>query len=570
MRYFALASDYDGTLAHHGAVEDSTIDALKRVRDSGRKLLLVTGRELPELQMIFPQLDLFDSVVVENGALLYTPSTKKEQVLADPPPERLISALRGRGIDRLSVGRVIVATWEDYKSTVLEVVNELGLELQLIFNKGALMILPSGVNKASGLAAALEAMCLSRHNVAGIGDAENDHAFLSLCECGVAVANALPALKERADVVMNGVAGEGVRELIDSLLKDDLRSYAPRLSRYDILLGTDEAGQKVCVHPYGTSLMVAGTSGGGKTTLTTGFLERLTEAKYQFCVIDPEGDYQNFTGAVVLGDTKNSPTVNEILSVLETPSEHVIVNLVGIDLDKRPEFFDTLLPRLHEMRSRTGRPHWIIIDEAHHLLPASWQPSTITIPKEMTSMMLITLEPDHVAPSMLACVNTLVAVGKNPEETIRKFSGAANLATPDMQPVELKRGEVLLWCAKDERPPVRVKIQPGTALSSRHARKYAAGELPPDRSFYFRGPEGKLNLRAQNLVMFLQLMDGVDEETWLYHLRRRDYSRWFLEEIKSDDLSAATADIEGRKRLSAAESRALIREEIQRRFTLPA
>ena len=48
----------------------------------------------------------------------------------------------------------------------------------MIFNKGAVMILPSGVNKATGLAAALEELGLSPHNVVGVGDAENDHAFL--------------------------------------------------------------------------------------------------------------------------------------------------------------------------------------------------------------------------------------------------------------------------------------------------------------------------------------------------------------------------------------------------------
>jgi hypothetical protein len=50
-----------------------------------------------------------------------------------------------------------------------------------------------------------------------------------------------------------------------------------------------------------------------------------------------------------------------------------------------------------------------------------------------------------------------------------------------------------------------------------------------DKSFYFRGPAGNLNLRAQNLVLFNQMAEGVDDETWLYHLRRGDHSRWFRE-----------------------------------------
>lgn len=51
MRYVALATDYDGTLAHHGVVDGPTLEALRRLKESGRRLVLVTGRELPELLM---------------------------------------------------------------------------------------------------------------------------------------------------------------------------------------------------------------------------------------------------------------------------------------------------------------------------------------------------------------------------------------------------------------------------------------------------------------------------------------------------------------------------------------
>src|SRR5688572_25365379 len=202
MRYLTLCCDYDGTIAHHGTVDAATIAALERLLASGRRLVLVTGRELDDLQRVMPRLDLFERVVAENGALLYTPATREEQPLTDPPSDRLVRALRERGVAPLSVGRCIVATWEPHDTTVLEAIRELGLELQVIFNKGAVMVLPSGVNKASGLAAALRHMGLSPHNAVGVGDAENDHAFLALCECAVAVENALPALKDKADLVM--------------------------------------------------------------------------------------------------------------------------------------------------------------------------------------------------------------------------------------------------------------------------------------------------------------------------------------------------------------------------------
>src|SRR5207245_1243031 len=215
MRYVVLACDYDGTLAADGRVEDETLAALERLRVSGRKLILVTGRELDDLLSVFSHTDLFDWVVAENGALLYQPLGRRQKVLGERPPERFIRALRDRGVQPLSTGRVIVATWQPHETTVLEVIAELGLELQVIFNKGAVMVLPAGINKATGLAAALKELGLSLHNVVGIGDAENDLAFLGLCECAVAVANALPAVKERADFVTRADHGAGVAELID-------------------------------------------------------------------------------------------------------------------------------------------------------------------------------------------------------------------------------------------------------------------------------------------------------------------------------------------------------------------
>src|SRR5205823_7782716 len=214
MRYLALATDYDGTLAHHGRVGPDALAALERLRATGRRLVLVSGRELEDLQSTFDHLALFDRAVLENGALLYHPATKSERRLGTPPPEEFVAALRSRGVP-VSVGRSIVATWEPHETTVLEVIRDLGLELQVIFNKGAVMVLPGGVNKASGLLAALKEMGLSAHNVVGVGDAENDHAFLSLCECSAAVANALPTVKETADITTRADHGAGVVELID-------------------------------------------------------------------------------------------------------------------------------------------------------------------------------------------------------------------------------------------------------------------------------------------------------------------------------------------------------------------
>jgi hydroxymethylpyrimidine pyrophosphatase-like HAD family hydrolase len=234
MRYLGLATDYDGTLASEGRVSPPTLAALRRARENGRRLILVTGRTLDDLLHAFPEYAVFDRIVAENGALVFCPETREERVLGEPPPPSLLGRLVALGVKPLAVGRVIVATWSPHENTVLEVIHELGLELQVIFNKGAVMVLPSGINKASGLRAALCDLSLSPRDVVAVGDAENDHALLQECEVGVAVANAVPALRERADWVTSSSHGEGVVEVIEQMISSDLCELESRLEHQGV------------------------------------------------------------------------------------------------------------------------------------------------------------------------------------------------------------------------------------------------------------------------------------------------------------------------------------------------
>jgi HAD superfamily hydrolase (TIGR01484 family) len=570
MRYLALACDYDGTLAHHGRVDEPTLDALKRLRASGRELILVSGRELEDLQATFSHLELFHWAVLENGALLYRPATREEKVLAARPPEKFLDALRRRGVEPLSVGRVIVATWRPHETAVLDAIRECGLELQIIFNKDAVMVLPAGVTKATGLLAALKELGLSPHDVAGVGDAENDHAFLSLCECAVAVDNALPAVKETADVVTRGRHGSGVAELIDEMVRDDLARRESVLARHRLLFGHRGDGQEVHLAPYASSLLFAGPSGSGKSTAATSFLERLIQAKYQFALVDPEGDFASLEDAVVLGGPAHGPTVEEVLQVLAHPSENVVINLIGLAITERPSFFLQLLPRLQELRARVGRPHWLIVDEAHHLFPANWEPGEVACPQGLDRTVLITVHPEQVNATILSTIDTVIAVGRSPERTLCEFCGAIGAVCPTTDPVELEPGEVLLWHRRGDEPPFRTRVVPHRTERKRHVRKYTEGQLPPERSFWFRGPKGLLNLRAQNLILFLQMADGVDDETWVYHLREGDYTEWFRNCIKDEELAAEAKRIERMRGLTPGQSRDLIRAAIEQRYTLPA
>src|SRR5688572_29206586 len=124
MRFLALCTDYDGTIAHHGRVDEPTIDALTRLRDAGRKLIMVTGREIDDLATVFDRFDLFELIVAENGALIYDPATREERLLGERPPDAFVEELRRRGVERISVGRSIVATWEPHENTALQTIRD--------------------------------------------------------------------------------------------------------------------------------------------------------------------------------------------------------------------------------------------------------------------------------------------------------------------------------------------------------------------------------------------------------------------------------------------------------------
>lgn len=411
MRYLALAVDYDGTAASNDRLSDAAALAIERLRISGRRIVLVTGRRVADLLRVCPRITLFDLVVAENGAVIYDPQRRETMQLCAPLPALFAERLRTRGVAPLEVGAVIVATHDPHGAVMLEVIRELGLEIQVIFNRGAVMALPPGVNKATGLDVALRKLGLSRHEVAGIGDAENDHSLLEYCECAVAVANAVPSVKAAAAFVTHGANGTGVAELADELIANDLHRLEGKLERHLVLVGTRRDGAQVRIPPYGRNLLIAGPSGSGKSTLTAGLVERLIDKAYQVCIIDPEGDYSTLQAVVCLGNQQRAPSVNEILSTLEDPTINLSVNLLGLSLEDRPFFLGQLIPGLQALRARTGRPHWIVLDEAHHMLPQTWGHVSSTLPHKLAETILVTVHPDHVAPAVLAPIDVVFAIG---------------------------------------------------------------------------------------------------------------------------------------------------------------
>ena len=566
MRYLVLASDYDGTLAHDGTVAETTIAGIERLIRSGRKLILVTGRELPDLQSVFPRIDLCERIVAENGALLYDPASKQSKRLAERPPDTFIADLKRRGVSDMSVGEVIVANWRPHEREAIEAIRDAGLELQVIFNKEAVMILPSGVNKMTGLCAALKDLKLSAHNVVAVGDAENDHAFLQSCEFPVAVANAIPALKQKAAMTTYGARGAGVVELIDRLIDTDLAEFESSASQDCLVIGRI-GDKRVRLSPYGRNILVCGPSASGKSTAVIGLIEQIIDKRYQVCLIDPEGDYEDLKGCRTIGDETHPPSVKEVMQVLDDPDAQTTVNLTGVPGADRPGCFASLFSRVHELRLHAGRPHWLVIDEAHHVLPAEWTQVSTEVTEQLRNTILITVHPKHTSRAVLEKVNTIVVVGREPKKLFQEFAGTIDVKLPDMPERDLEQGEAAIWWLDKKELLFGMTIEPSRTDHHRHKRKYAEGQLEEERIFRFRGSADKLNLRAQNLKIFIQLAEGIDTETWLYHLKRGDYSNWFRRHIKDNELADRIAELENDESLSDKDSRERVTSAIAEKYT---
>jgi energy-coupling factor transporter ATP-binding protein EcfA2 len=221
-------------------------------------------------------------------------------------------------------------------------------------------------------------------------------------------------------------------------------------------------------------------------------------------------------------------------------------------------------------RSQKNLTTALIVDEAHHLLPTSWSPVEASLPRVLENTIFITVHPEQVAKPALQMVDVVLGIGDAEWAVFASYADLMQIHSPQYRGAAPKSGEALAWFPKSGEDPLLLEPVRGSRERLRHVRQYAEGELSPQQSFFFRGPESKLNLRAQNLRSFLQLAEGVDDETWMFHLRRGDFSSWFRTIIKDEELAREAAQIERDEAASPEESRARIREAVDTRYTASA
>jgi hydroxymethylpyrimidine pyrophosphatase-like HAD family hydrolase/energy-coupling factor transporter ATP-binding protein EcfA2 len=556
MRFTVLACDYDGTIAREGYVDDKTAWDLGRVRTSGRQLVLVTGRDLPTLRAVCPHLVLFDGVVAENGALLYRPDDGSEQVLADPPPAALAERLRGNDVP-VDTGRAVIFTWRPNEVAALEAIAELGLGHQVLLNRQAVMVVPPGVTKGTGLLAALDELRMSAHNTVAVGDAENDHDLIAVAACGVAVGDSVPALAEHADRVTEAAGPDGTRELIAALLDDDLASWG--VENRPVPMGQDSAGTDVAWSPAGAALLVTGGSGSGKSTLVSALIEGLAAAQYQVVVVDPEGDFEDLPGAVDVGTPQTAPPVQELADLVEAGVGVTVASLLAVAMDDRPGVTRELLGRLADISGRLGRPHAVVVDEAHHAFPDAAPIDTGALPP---GLVLVSNSPRHLQQEVLTGVETVVAVGGAARDLIDEAARAIGTTPPSARADA--DWDAVAWRIANGRVSSFEPL-PARHRRRRHSTKMLTGDVGDGERLVITGPDDSLSLDVRNLSEMVRIAEGVDHSTWSHHRERHDWSRWVRDALDDDDLADAIEEIESTE-VDGDAGRRKLREEVALRY----
>jgi hydroxymethylpyrimidine pyrophosphatase-like HAD family hydrolase len=562
--YFkAIAIDFDGTVAEGGPPAASVLAAVRSARDMGLRLLLVTGRTLTDLWQVFPDVDEhFDLTVAENGAVLRAADGHRR--LATPVDPELASALQTRGIP-VQRGEVILACDAVHDAEVFEEIRRLDLDCQLIRNRAALMVAPAGVTKATGLGAGLRELGLSARSAIAIGDAENDLAMLEGCELGVAVANAVPIVKQRADLVLGCPDGLGVTEFLAGPIVRGEQFIHP--DRWRIRLGTFDDGEPATLPSSQINILVTGASQSGKSYLAGLITEQLIRFRYSVLVIDPEGDHARLgelPDVLVVGGREGLPSPERLANLLGLRLGSVVADLSFLSREDANRYLKDVAPYVERHRLQKGAPHWVVIDEAHGSLGAGGDVARYLAPGA-TGYLLVSYQPWDLSPEALGGLDAMIAVVGGQQsgadgiaKALAGFAGddAASL----MSRLEGAGSGRALLASRGGRIQT-VQIGRRTTSHVRHWHKYATVEQPAQSRFYFRRETGEgIIAAAGNLQEFHRELSHCAAEVVLHHAIRHDFSRWIQGVFRDSVLAETIKAIEEGVTASGANSNSIRNE----------
>ncbi|HYB31013.1 MAG TPA: HAD-IIB family hydrolase [Solirubrobacteraceae bacterium] len=547
----AVALDLDGTLAENDVVSEAAIAQVDKLRDDGLAAVLVTGRIAAELEAGFPGLrEHFDAAVVENGAVVLVGEAASD--LAEPVEDALATRLVEQGI-AVRRGRVLLAGDAQDAEAVVAAAGSLGLDCQVVRNRAALMVLPAGVSKGTGLLAALAELGISSHNVIAIGDAENDLALLHVAEVGVAVGNAVASVREHADLVLEAADGEGVVALLTGPILSGEQVIGS--ARRRVALGRFSDGTPATVPAWPANVLVCGETGAGKSYLAGLLIEEWISAGYAVFVIDMEGDHvalDSLHNTIVLDD---QPSTQELASILRQPSLSVILDVSALELPRRLDYVRNVSAVIEPERAAWGLPHWIVVDEAHTALSDGGIAADIFRPSDR-GYCLVTYQPEQLCAEAAAAIDVTITAGP---PTTSTRSGT----------VQVARTATLCETGSAER---QFTVGARRTPHVRHRHKYAVVSLPEHRWFRFRSPDGHVVTAAKNIAEFSHMLREVDTDVIRHHLDHGDFSRWILGTMQDRDLATSIGAIERsfitRRAADLLHARERMHEEVATRYGL--
>jgi hydroxymethylpyrimidine pyrophosphatase-like HAD family hydrolase len=542
-----LACDFDGTGATGGELAPELAAALAAARAQGYATFLVTGRVHEDVEALCTDLSMFDAVVAENGAVVCLPGLQRTIQLGTPPPEHLLGELRSHGIP-FHVGAVVVGTWDRHAAEVLELVRHNGLDVQLIFNRAAMMLLPSGINKAVGVRRALDELGRSEHNLIAFGDAENDLPMFALAEVAVAACGAVPAVAARADVQLSHPGGAGVARYIREVLEQG--GIVPPPPRRSLMLGTAIDGSPAVLPTSGVSVMVTGDPRSGKSWLAGLIAENLIETGHRLCIIDPEGDYGSLAerpAVTLLGHELALPEPAVATHLFEKQASSAVFNLASLAVDEQVRYVHTLLRELEGVCAATGMPQWIFVDEAQYFFHGTGpgRPGF----GGTANLLLATYRPSLVAPEVVESVTAHLVTHTGVDEeryfitSLLAARGPRDLnVTEALAQLDLHHSGLLL---EDPVGPRWQVFAPAARVTAHahHARKYVDTQLPVAAGFRFLCTNGSVAI-ARNVIEFHRAVRRVPMASLRHHLRNGDFSRWVADVLGDVELARGLRKLE--------------------------
>jgi hydroxymethylpyrimidine pyrophosphatase-like HAD family hydrolase len=561
MRLKALALDYDGTIAEHGNMAPEVRAAVGRAREAGLTVIIVTGRILGDLRRVCGDLSFADAIVAENGAVVAFPRSGRSTALHVPPSPAFLDELRKRGV-QFETGETVIEADASAAPAALEAIRQLEQPLSLLFNRGRMMILPQAISKASGLASALDALRLSEHNVLAIGDAENDHELLRIAEIGVAVEWGSAALKAVADEVLPGDAPPAVAQYLESLIERTSGTHALtiRRPRRRVTLGVTAGGNELSLAVTGRNVLISGDPRSGKSWVGGLLCEQLILHGYSVCVVDPEGDYASLEAlprVTVVGGGDPPPRPHELLRLLRHPDRSIVIDLSRLSHVDKLEYLRGALPQIAIVRSRTGLPHRVLLDEAHYFLCG--EDAMDLLDTSAGGCTLVTYQASRLQCDVLAAADVMLVTRATDPHEVQSLAQATKAEHVDLdewqrilEGLEVDEAAMLPGARAEESEGRLRRIRLAERLTPhvRHRMKYLDVPVPDRHAFIFRERGRSTGEYAHTLKEFIDVLGRTAPERLHEHIQGGDFSRWIADVFGDRLLAMNIRSLEDNYRLN--------------------